>query len=163
VVSNCFNRRLLSSWYGQGCCGHLFGPLCTQLGRLCLKASLTHPPSPPPPTHPPPYLWHPCYFRLCSKHLSKSASPSSSYVSWCNGSYFPTLFCCKSYVATIKHKEPNIFNISNVYFSKSSNVCTWLVFQNQVTYIKPCTSRYTLSRIQLDVIARYIVYHIHTY
>jgi len=34
-----------------------------------------------PPTHPPSYLWHPWYFRLCSKHLSKSASSSSSYVS----------------------------------------------------------------------------------
>jgi len=45
---NCSTQCLLSSWYGQGCCGHLSGPLCMQLGRLCLLASLTH-----PPTHPP--------------------------------------------------------------------------------------------------------------
>ena len=45
-------------------------------------------------------------------------------------------FCCKSYVATIKHKEPtaNTFNISNLYFSKSRKMCTWTVFQNQVTF-----------------------------
>jgi len=36
---------------GKGCCGHLSGPLYTQLGRLCLRALL---PPPPPftPTHP---------------------------------------------------------------------------------------------------------------
>jgi len=50
VVPNCSTWRLLSLWYGQGCCGHLSGPLCAQLGRLCLLASLTHPPSPSLPT-----------------------------------------------------------------------------------------------------------------
>jgi len=79
VVPNCSTRRLLSLWYGWGCCGHLSGPLCTQLGRLCLLASLTHHPSHPPPTH----------LLICSTHdiagcvqnISKSASPSSNYVS----------------------------------------------------------------------------------
>jgi len=42
VVPNCSTQRLLSSWYGKGCHGHLSGPLCTQLGCLCLRASLTH-------------------------------------------------------------------------------------------------------------------------
>ena len=57
VVPHCSTRCLLSLWYGQGCCGHLSGPLYTQLGQLCLLASLTTPPtpstpSPPPPPHP---------------------------------------------------------------------------------------------------------------
>jgi len=49
----------------------------------------------------------------------------------------------ESCVATIKHKEPSYtnlhqstpctFSISNLYFSKSRNVHTWSVFQNQVT------------------------------
>jgi len=46
VFPNCSTRHLVFSWYGQGCCGHLPGPLCTQLGRLCLLALLTHPPTP---------------------------------------------------------------------------------------------------------------------
>ena len=29
-----------------GYCGHLSAPMCTQLGCLCLRASLTQPPSP---------------------------------------------------------------------------------------------------------------------
>jgi len=40
------------------CYGHLSGPLCTQLGRLCLLILLTHPPTPstlPTTSHPPPY------------------------------------------------------------------------------------------------------------
>jgi len=47
----------------------------------------------------------------------------------------PLYFCCKSYMATIKHKKPIIFLIFQISnFSKSRNVCTWSVFQNQVTY-----------------------------
>ena len=38
VVPNCSTQRLLSTWYGKVCYSHLSGPLCTQLGRLCLKA-----------------------------------------------------------------------------------------------------------------------------
>jgi len=60
VVLNCSTLRLLSSWYGLGCCGYL--SLCTQLGQLCLLAWLTHSPTPstfPPPSHPPtPYMRH---------------------------------------------------------------------------------------------------------
>jgi len=37
---------LLSSWYGQGCHGHLSGMLGTQLDQLCLLAVLTHAPTP---------------------------------------------------------------------------------------------------------------------
>jgi len=37
-VPNCSTQHLLTSWYGQGCCGHLFGPLCTQLCLLYLLA-----------------------------------------------------------------------------------------------------------------------------
>jgi len=46
VVPNCSIQHLLPLWYGKGCCGHLSGPLCTQFSRLCLRASLNHPPSP---------------------------------------------------------------------------------------------------------------------
>jgi len=54
ILSHCTAARLVV-WWGLYC-GHLSGPLCTQLGRLCLKASLTHPPSPspPPPARGPP-------------------------------------------------------------------------------------------------------------
>jgi len=38
-----------------------------------------HPPH-PPPTCPPSYTRHSWYCRLCSKHLSKPASPTSSYI-----------------------------------------------------------------------------------
>jgi len=84
---------LLVVWSGLWCL------LCTQFGCLCLRALLTHPL---------PYLWHLWYFMLCSKHLSKSVSPSSSYVSIAISVFY---FCSKSYVATIKHKEPMILYI----------------------------------------------------
>jgi len=56
VVPNCSTRHLLCWWYGGVCCDHLSGPLSTKLGRLCLRASLAHPPSPSTlltPSHPP--------------------------------------------------------------------------------------------------------------
>jgi len=42
---------LLVVWWGLLWSSVLSGPLCTQLGRLCLRASLIHPPS--LSTHPP--------------------------------------------------------------------------------------------------------------
>jgi len=51
VVPNRSTRHLFSLWYGEGYCGHLSDPLYIQLGRLCLLASLTHPPSSPPPLY----------------------------------------------------------------------------------------------------------------
>jgi len=49
---------------------------------LPVSESIVNPPTLPTPTHlPTTYLWHLWYFRLCSKYLSKSACPSSSYIS----------------------------------------------------------------------------------
>jgi len=62
---------LHGSLYGQGYCGHQSGPLCTQLGCLCLRTLLTHSL---------PYTWNSWYYRLFSKRLTNPASLTSSYV-----------------------------------------------------------------------------------
>jgi len=41
---------------------------------LPVSESIVNPPTHPPSAHPPPYLWHPWYFRLCSKYLKISLS-----------------------------------------------------------------------------------------
>jgi len=62
-------------------------------GCLCLMVLLTHHWTPSPYPHlPTPFMWHLWHCRLCSKHLSKPASPTSSYICWCNDGYFSIVF-----------------------------------------------------------------------
>jgi len=121
--------------------GLLSGPLCTQLGWLCLLASLTHPTTPstlPPfnsPSSPQPAVLLKCGTHDivgCVQSVSQNQPVQPVTV---NVSVMIAItllyFWCKSYVATTKHIESyNTLNVLNLYFSKSRKVCTWRVFQN---------------------------------
>jgi len=124
VVPNCSTRHPLNSWYVQGCCGHLSGPLCTQLGRLCLRASLTHPlfPSPLPLTHP-----LICGIRDISgsvKNISQNqpVHPVAIQVSVMIAISLLCI-CCKSYMATIKQKEFITHFIFQICISRNPVMC----------------------------------------
>jgi len=124
VVLNCFIQCLLAFWYGQGCCGYLSGPLCTQPGWLCLLASITHPPTPStlatslPPNHL--FICGTCDIAGCVQNISQN-QPVHRVAIYVNVMIAISLlcFCCKSCMATIKHKELIILLIFQICISQN--------------------------------------------